>query len=128
MNWWKSAAWLAVVVVGVAAVSFGAWAQGAAKTDSSATPTASGKCAATCPAYVDANGDGICDNKTADGRRQRCRAGQSGACPNYIDANGDGVCDNKAQACAGKGQGGGQGNGTYGGGNGQCNRKRQGRG
>ena len=33
--------------------------------------------------YVDANGDGICDNRgTGCGR-------------NYLDANGDGVCDNR---------------------------------
>ena len=34
-----------------------------------------------CGNYVDANGDGICDNRGA-------------GCGNYVDANGDGVCDN----------------------------------
>lgn len=33
--------------------------------------------------YVDANGDGICDNYGTRG---------NGAC--YVDANGDGICDN----------------------------------
>lgn len=45
-----------------------------------------------CPAYVDANGDGICDN---------CAAGST-SCPGYRDVNGDGVCDNAA-ASSGRG-------------------------
>ena len=32
-------------------------------------------------AYVDANADGICDNR--------------GNCGNYVDANADGICDNR---------------------------------
>ena len=36
--------------------------------------------------YVDANGDGICDN-------------HGSACGNYVDANGDGICDNHGSAC-----------------------------
>lgn len=37
--------------------------------------------------YVDANGDGICDNQGAGWR--------------YVDANGDGICDNQG---AGRGR------------------------
>jgi hypothetical protein len=69
------------------------------------------------PNYVDANGDGICDNIGArigrrgkgygagsqargkgfrrglrDGKGPINRAGA--AKPNYVDANGDGICDN----------------------------------
>lgn len=52
--------------------------------------------------FVDADGDGICDN-----------AGRGGAgCGRYfIDADGDGVCDNYGNA----GQGRGRGNGFRGG-------------
>ena len=69
------------------------------------------------PDYVDANGDGICDNIGARiGRRGKgYAAGKQGkgkgfrrglrdgkgsinragvAKPNYVDANGDGICDN----------------------------------
>ena len=42
--------------------------------------------------YVDANGDGVCDN-----RGTYCR---------YVDANGDGVCDNYQNGGRGQGQGG----------------------
>ena len=36
--------------------------------------------------FVDANGDGVCDNRGAGGG-------------NYVDANGDGVCDNRGTGC-----------------------------
>lgn len=48
--------------------------------------------------YVDANGDGICDN---------CGAGQGGG---YVDADGDGVCDNYTGSQGGH-HGGGHGGG-----------------
>ena len=51
--------------------------------------------------YVDANGDGICDN-------------HGSACGNYVDANGDGVCDNAGTVNTG--QHGGRGMGHHGGG------------
>ena len=38
--------------------------------------------------FVDADGDGVCDNKGAGGRG--CGQGRG-----YIDANGDGICDNR---------------------------------
>lgn len=54
----------------------------------------------TCDAYVDADGDGICDNCLRDD----CVAKGDGACQNaqgggadgrcYVDADGDGICDN----------------------------------
>ena len=48
--------------------------------------------------FVDADGDGICDNWSgASGQSQGQGAG-------YVDANGDGVCDNWSGA-AGQGQG-----------------------
>lgn len=40
--------------------------------------------------YVDANGDGICDNHGAGGY---CQSGY-GCGQYYVDANGDGICDN----------------------------------
>ena len=62
--------------------------------------------------YVDADGDGVCDNYG------------SGYCGNgagYVDADGDGVCDNYAGQGQGRGQGQGQGGGHHGG-HGTCNR------
>lgn len=51
-------------------------------------------------AYVDANGDGVCDNRT-DGGRCYVDADGDGVCDDrtgggrcYVDANGDGICDN----------------------------------
>lgn len=50
--------------------------------------------------YVDANGDGICDN-----RGTNCR---------YVDADGDGVCDNWGTGCRNAGTGcHGQGRGHH---------------
>lgn len=46
---------------------------------------------ATCPGYVDEDGDGICDN---------CGA-TCGSCPGFVDADGDGVCDNYGNSCYG---------------------------
>ena len=71
-------------------------------------------------AYVDADGDGVCDNydpATCPGSGQSNGAG-------FVDADGDGVCDNyDGTACPGSGQGwngngGGQGwgRGHHGGG------------
>ena len=64
--------------------------------------------------YVDANGDGVCDNRTANW----IDANGDGICDTcgWIDANGDGVCDNRA---AGGGMMAGQrgGNGRCAGGN-----------
>ena len=44
--------------------------------------------------FVDANGDGVCDNCAAGGGQapRGPRAGNSGA--NFVDADGDGLCDN----------------------------------
>lgn len=54
------------------------------------------------PNWVDANGDGICDNQgTGAGRRN-----QGATRPNFVDANGDGICDNwSPEKCNGTGQG-----------------------
>ncbi len=50
----------------------------------------SGVCqTSSCSNYVDADGDGLCDN--CDGSHGAC---QTGSCTNYVDADGDGLCDN----------------------------------
>ena len=43
----------------------------------------------SCTNYVDADGDGLCDN--CDDSHGAC---QTGSCTNYVDADGDGLCDN----------------------------------
>lgn len=50
--------------------------------------------------YVDANGDGVCDNRTVnwgdangDGVCDNCAG--NGQCVGFVDANGDGICDNR---------------------------------
>lgn len=43
----------------------------------------------SCSNYVDADGDGLCDN--CDDSHGAC---QTGSCTNYVDADGDGLCDN----------------------------------
>lgn len=53
-----------------------------------------------CDAFVDADGDGVCDH---------C-AGADGQCPGFVDADGDGVCDNYGDGCPG-----GHGRGCQGG-------------
>ena len=63
--------------------------------------------ASEAPGYVDADGDGICDN---------C-AGAGANCPGYVDADGDGVCDNY-----GSGNGQGHGHGRHHGGGHGCAR------
>lgn len=51
--------------------------------------------------YVDANGDGVCDNY---GTGVNCR---------YVDADGDGVCDNYGTGLGGGHHGGGHGCGRW---------------
>jgi hypothetical protein len=58
------------------------------------------------PRFVDANGDGICDNLGQGGRGTgRGRAAGGGWGPAFVDANGDGICDNLAQGGRGMGRG-----------------------
>ncbi len=69
------------------------------------------------PAFVDQNGDGLCDRRpqanvnTGKGRNGyrngtcRNRANRQGAGPGFVDANKDGVCDNRDKARQGRGQG-----------------------
>lgn len=47
----------------------------------------SGVCQSGYSCFVDANGDGLCDNWG------------TGSGINYVDANGDGVCDNLGTGC-----------------------------
>ena len=54
---------------------------------------------AACTNFVDANGDGICDN---------CK---QGLCDNFVDANKDGICDN-CPHIQNQHNGAGQGNGA----------------
>ena len=51
-------------------------------------------------AFVDADGDGVCD-RYADGR-----------CGGYVDADGDGVCDRSGSGACGQGGNGSQGFGA----------------
>ena len=88
---------LTVVTTGAMAAG-GSWHHGAGTGSG-----ASGSCRAGTCQYVDADGDGVCDNcGTA------CRyvdADGDGVCDNrgtacrYVDADGDGVCDNRGAAC-----------------------------
>lgn len=72
--------------------------------------------------YVDANGDGVCDNYGTGRGAYYVDADGDGVCDNrganclYVDADGDGVCDNY-----GTGLGGGHHGGRWGGGRG-CGR------
>ena len=63
----------------------------------------------SCDAFVDADGDGVCDQcaaladeAAADGGVSAGSAtdgnAASGSCPAFVDADGDGVCDNCAAA------------------------------
>lgn len=65
--------------------------------------------------FVDADGDGVCDNRGSGNQRLRtpgCGLGQGAG---FVDADGDGVCDNwngqGAGAQRGQGRGLGQGQG-----------------
>ena len=60
------------------------------------TCAAQGNCAGQ-NAFIDEDGNGICDNQ--------------GARASFIDEDGDGICDNRADACP-NGQGAGQGYGS----------------
>lgn len=85
--------------------------------------------AAACPAYVDDDQDGVCDNRATgrqgysgfvdadgDGVCDNCAA-ESARCPAYVDVDGDGVCD-RAGTGQGQGQGYGCGRGAGNGGHG----------
>lgn len=62
------------------------------------------------PNFVDANNDGICDNRPSGKQGVRGR--------NFVDANNDGICDNRGSRNRGNGNGYRNGNGK---GNGNCN-------
>lgn len=55
--------------------------------------------------FVDADGDGICDNCSIN---HWCSIAGNGCGRNFVDADGDGVCDNYV---SGQGRGNGHGNG-----------------
>lgn len=63
--------------------------------------------------FVDADGDGICDNRGSCG----WGGGQGAGCGmGFVDADGDGICDNyTAGQCRGNGRGSGQGGAFRGG-------------
>lgn len=75
----------------------------------------------TC-SYVDADGDGVCDNwgtcgyvdEDGDGICDNCGVAHgnylAGNGRYFIDADGDGVCDNYAAGCLKRGRGRGRGN------------------
>ena len=57
--------------------------------------------------FVDANGDGVCDNCAANGGQgPRGPRNGNGGGANFVDADGDGVCDNMGQNAS---RGGGRG-------------------
>jgi hypothetical protein len=63
-----------------------------------------------CDSFVDANGDGICDNCRHLGyQHDGANSGNGPGCGNFVDADGDGVCDNCDQSDC---QGGGACDGT----------------
>jgi hypothetical protein len=106
---------LAFAVLLVGAVS--AAAQTAQKPAAPAQATTS-----VGPNFVDANGDGICDNYQTGTRRGRMGtarggygpgdgSGNRGVGPNFVDANGDGICDNN-QAGGRQGRAGAAGGGN----------------
>lgn len=77
--------------------------------------------------FVDADGDGVCDNWGSGNQRLRTPGCGLGQGQGFIDADNDGVCDNWNGQCAGvqrgqgrglgqgQGQGQGHGNGNGGG-------------
>lgn len=56
----------------------------------------------TTPAFVDDDGDGVCDNYQSGGQGLGQGRGNKS---NFVDADGDGVCDNESGQRKGKGQG-----------------------
>lgn len=80
-RWMQAAAAAMVLMIG--ATSAVAWGgqQGSRYVDADGD----GVCDNRTVNWVDANGDGICDNRNANGQ---------GA--GYVDADGDGICDNRA--------------------------------
>ncbi len=66
---------------------------------------AQGACVGTSTCYVDADGDGVCDNYAERGGNGYGNGNGGG----YVDADGDGVCDNYG---TGNGYGNGNGNGA----------------
>ena len=56
-------------------------------------------CDGECADFVDADGDGACDNEgqRVEGRMGWANNGEGcdGECENFVDADGDGVCDNE---------------------------------
>lgn len=50
------------------------------------------------PNYVDADNDGVCDNRPACGQGKGRRCG-------YMDANGDGICDHQGAGACNRGNG-----------------------
>ncbi|MFA6241521.1 MAG: hypothetical protein WC655_11355 [Candidatus Hydrogenedentales bacterium] len=150
MKWMKSIVWISVVCAFVGLTAAGAWAQGNASSPVAAETSADTPAPNAGSNYVDADSDGVCDNKgtascaKGNKRGKGCDAnkecpnrvdangdgvcdnkgqgcGANKECPNRVDANGDGVCDNKGQGCGAKGRGRGQG----GSGNGACQRNQQ---
>lgn len=72
--------------------------------DHCAAIAGNGAASRSCPGFADADNDGICDN---------C-AGADGQCPGYRDADGDGACDNYGEGCPGGGHGCQNGGGRHG--------------
>ena len=70
-----------------------------------------GTCQGNGAGYVDADGDGACDNAGSGVCQGNGNANGNGA--GYVDADGDGACDNAGSGvCQGNGNGSGVGNGA----------------
>lgn len=79
-----------------------------------AVPSAPAASPAACHGFVDADGDGVCDNyaqgNCASGYHHGNGAASSGGnCPAYTDADGDGTCDNYVDRGQRRGHHGGHG-------------------
>ena len=59
--------------------------------------------------FVDADGDGVCDNRGSGNQRLRTPGCRLGHGMGFVDADGDGVCDNRNGQGVGAQRGQGQG-------------------
>jgi hypothetical protein len=116
---------LGLAVLMVLMLASFASAQTPEATDTTASPTVVG-----CPNgnFIDEDGDGVCDNRNADGTGQQYGRGAGNGMMeqerSYVDADGDGVCDHAADGTGAmgnnqgrwnrQGMGGGQMNSMHG--------------
>ena len=95
----KFAVGLLVAIVLVLGISAAAMAAGPGPNYSDGVAGYAGQGAGLSDTYVDADGNGICDNfevrvPAQDGRGAPAGIGYGTPGANFVDADGDGVCDN----------------------------------